>query len=92
MLAFFSTFTKEKIINCFARVSYIPFNRACLKSENIRHELGEDTEDTTLKDLVQEYEQAKIELMDEGFNVEGILTQRFQQLPRSEEIVQKKIK
>ena len=72
MLAFFSTFTKEKIINCFARVGYVPFTRACLKSENIRHELGEDTEDTTLKDLVQEYEQAKIELMDEGFNVEGI--------------------
>ena len=49
---FFSTFTKEKITNCFARVGYVPFTRACLKSEYIRHELGKDTEDTTLQDLV----------------------------------------
>ena len=70
--SFFSTFTKEKITNYFARVSYVPFTRACLKSDYIRHELGEDTGDTTLQDLVEEYEQAKADLINEGFNIEGI--------------------
>ena len=69
---FFSVFTKPKILNCFLRVGYAPFTRACLKSEYIRHELGEDREDNTLEDLVQEYEDAKLELKQEGFNVEGI--------------------
>ncbi len=36
---FYSTFTKEKITNCFARVGYVPFMRECLNSEYIRHEL-----------------------------------------------------
>ena len=51
---FFSVFTKSKILNCFRRVGYAPFTRAYLKSEYIRHELGEDLEDYTLEDLVQE--------------------------------------
>ena len=36
---FYSTFTKAKIMNCFAWVGYVPFTRECLKSEYIRHEL-----------------------------------------------------
>ena len=39
---FYSTFTKAKIMNCFARVGYVPFTRECLKSEYIRHELQEN--------------------------------------------------
>ena len=38
---FYSIFTKDRIMNCFARVSYIPFMRGCLKSEYIRHESHE---------------------------------------------------
>ena len=72
MSPFFSTFSKPKILNCFRRVGYAPFTRACLKSTYIRHELGEEREDNTLEDLVQEYEDAKMELKHEGFNVEGI--------------------
>ena len=59
---FFSVFTKPKILNCFCCISYVPFVRACLKSKYIRHELGEDREDSTLEDLVQEYEDIKLEL------------------------------
>ena len=69
---FASTFTKEKIIKCFYRVGYVPFTRNCLKSEYVRHELGEATQDTTLEDLVNEYEGAKLDLKAQGFNVDGI--------------------
>ena len=41
---FYSTFTKDKIRRCFARVRYVPFTRECLKSESIRHELQENGE------------------------------------------------
>ena len=58
--------------NSFALVGYVPFTRACLKTKCVHHDLGEDIEDTTLQYLVQEYEQAKIELMSEGINVEDI--------------------
>ena len=69
---FASTFTKDKIIKCFCRVGYVPFTRNCLMSEYVRHELGEDTQDETLEDLVQEYEGAKLDLREQGFNVDGI--------------------
>ena len=51
---FASTFIKEKVIKRFCRVGYVPFTRNCLTSEYVRHELGEDTQDTALQDLVQE--------------------------------------
>ena len=41
MSPFFSTFTKDKIINCFRRVGYAPFTRECSNSTYIIHELGE---------------------------------------------------
>ena len=69
---FASTFTKERIIKCFHRVGYVPFTRNCLKNEYVRHEIGEDTGDTALEDLVQEYEEAKLDLKEQGFNVDGI--------------------
>ena len=69
---FFSNFTKYKIINCFLRVGYGTFTRECLKSPYIRHELGENEEDTCLDELVNEYEESKLYLKKEGFNVEGI--------------------
>ena len=69
---FASTFTKDKIKKCFSRVGYVPFTRNCLMSEYIRHELGKNTEDTNLEDLIQEYEDAKLNLKGEGFNVDGI--------------------
>ena len=69
---FASTFTKDKIIKCFSRVGYVPFTRNCLKSEYIRHELVENTDDTNLEDLVQEYEDANLNLKEEYFNVDGI--------------------
>jgi len=77
MSPFLSTFTKDKIINCFRRVGYAPFTRECLSSPYIRHELGETHEDTGkdtggLDQLVNDYEEAKLDLKKEGFNVEGI--------------------
>ena len=72
MSPFFSTFTKDKIINCFRRVGYAPFTRECLKRPYIRHELGEKKEDTHLDELVNEYEEAKLDSREEGFNLEGI--------------------
>ena len=72
MSPLFSTFTKDKIINCFQRVGYAPFIRECLKSPYIRDEIGENQEDTCLDELVNEYEEAKLDLKKEGFNVEGI--------------------
>ena len=73
MSPFFSTFTKDKIINCFWSVGYAPFTRECLSSPYIRHELGETHEDNGgLDQLVNEYEEAKLDLKKEGFNVEGI--------------------
>ena len=67
---FYSPFTNEKIINYFCRVGYVPFTRQCLNSEYIRHELNEDAKNNnTLEDLSQEYEEAKVKLLEEGFNV-----------------------
>ena len=63
---------KDKIINCFRHVCYAPFTIECLKSPYIRHELGEKQEDTCLDELVNDYEEAKLDLKKEGFNVEGI--------------------
>lgn len=69
---FASTFIQEKIIRCFCCVRYVPFTRNCLTNEYVRHELGEDTQDTALKDLAQEYEAAKVALKEQCFNVDGI--------------------
>jgi len=69
---FASTFTKENIIKCFYRVGYFPFTRNCLTSEDVRHEVGEDTQASTLEDLLQVYEGAKLDLKEQGFNVDGI--------------------
>ena len=69
---FFSIFMRDKIINCFRRVGYAPFTRECLKSPYIRHEICENQEDACLDELVNEYEEAKLDLKKEGFNVEGI--------------------
>ena len=63
---------KDKIINFFRRVGCAPFTRECLKSPYIIHELGEKQEDTFLYELVNEYEEEKLDLNKEGFNVEGI--------------------
>ena len=46
--------------------------RECLKSPYIRHELGEKQEDTCLDELVNYYEEEKLDLKKEVFNVEGI--------------------
>jgi len=68
---FFSTFTKDKIINCFRCVGYAPFTRECLSSPYITLEdTGKDT--SSLDQLVNKYEEAKLDLKKEGFNVEGI--------------------
>ena len=53
---FASTFTQDKITNCFSRVWYVPFNSNCLKIPYIFHELGEEEENTFLQQLVQLYE------------------------------------
>ena len=82
--SFYSTFTNEKTINCFC--GYVPFTRQCLNSEYIRHELNEDAKNNnTLEDLSQEYEEAKVKLLEEGLNVEDILMQRLQLRPNLEE-------
>ena len=49
-----------------------PFTIECLKSPYIRHELGEKQEDTCLDELVNNYEEEKLDLKKEWFNVEGI--------------------
>ena len=72
MSSFFSTFTKDKIINCFRVFGYVTFTREFLKIPYIRHKLGEKQEDTCLDELVNEYEEAKLYLKKEIFNVEGI--------------------
>ena len=69
---FFKLSQKEHITNCFSRVDYVPFTRGWLKSKYTCHELGEDAGYTTLQDWVEEYEQAKVNLTNEGLNVEGI--------------------
>ena len=70
---FDSTFTKEKIKNCFERVGYVPFTRKALENPNIRHELNEDNvQGRKLQAIYDEYVEQKLKLKDEGFNVEGI--------------------
>lgn len=55
---FLSTFTHEKITNSFRCVGYVPFTRACLKSEYIRHKLKENGQqhEHNIEDLVAKYE------------------------------------
>ena len=70
---FASTFTPEKIVNCFERVGYAPFTRKCLESKYVRHELGEEHgASEELEKLVEDYERAKEDLRRDGFNVDGI--------------------
>ena len=75
---FDSTFTKEKIKNCFARVGYVPFTRKALKNQNIRHELNEDNDEgRKLQAIYDEYVGEKTKLLALGFNVEGIFDARI---------------
>ena len=71
---FQSTFTKEKIMECFRRVGYVPFTRNALKSEYIRHELDEENQNKSagIGKVVEEYCAAKDEVRDLGFKVDGI--------------------
>ena len=52
---FASTFTQDKITNCFSRVGCVLFTRNCLKGPYICHGLGEEVDDTVLQNLVQVY-------------------------------------
>ena len=52
---FVSTFTQDKITNCFSRVGYVPFTINCLKSPYIRHKLGGEVDEKILQHLVQVY-------------------------------------
>ena len=67
-----STFTKDKIIKCFSCVGYAPFTRNYLMNPYIYHRLGEEGDDTFLQHLVQVYEESKIDLLNQGFHVEGV--------------------
>ena len=55
-------------------MGYVPFTRECLSNKYIRHELGETGKgaNTTLKFLVDRYEEGKEKLQHNGYKVEGI--------------------
>ena len=54
---FFSTLTKDRIINYFRHVGYAPFTREFLKGTYIRNEISEKQEDTCLDELVNKYKE-----------------------------------
>ena len=66
-------FTKEKIINCYARVGYVLFTRKALENPNIGHEMNEkDGKTADLSLLSHQYETSKNILREMGFTVEGV--------------------
>ena len=55
---FYSCFTKEKIMNCFSRVGYVPFTVKALQNPNIRHKLNEENQNEKsmhMQKIVSEY-------------------------------------
>ena len=92
---FQSTFTKEKIRECFRRVGYVPFTRRCLQNKNIRHELqdGDEEKSKQIAQIVKEYEDVKNKLRSLGFNVDGIFDAEIEVTPviRREEEEEKQV-
>ena len=92
---FQSTFTKEKIRECFRRVGYVPFTRRCLQNKNIRHELqdGDEEKSKQIAEIVEEYEDVKNKLRSLGFKVDGIFDAEIEVAPviRREEEEEKQV-
>ena len=82
--AFYCCFTKEKIMNCFSRVGYVPFTRKALQNPNIRHELHEDNQNEKsleMEQIVSDYNATKEELKRMGFRVDGIFEAEIDSAP-----------
>ena len=64
-------FTKEKIIQAWEKVGFVPFTRNCLSSKKVRHELGETTANVALEDLQVQYDALVSAAERQGLN-EGV--------------------
>ena len=56
----------------FSSFSYAPFTREYFKSKHIIHELCKNQENTGIDEYLNKYEEARLDLKNEGFNVEEI--------------------
>ena len=61
-------FAKEKIVQAWRKVGFVPFTRSCLKNKRVRKELGQHTEDIVLEHLQIEYELLNDSLEEDNFN------------------------
>ena len=52
---FDKNFTKEKIIQAWCKVGFVPFTRNCLSHKKVRHELGQTSTNEALESLQVEY-------------------------------------
>jgi len=69
MRPFQNIFTKDKIRRSWSNVGFLPMTRKQLRSEKVRHEIGEGTDyESKLIELQSKYKDASKECIREGFN------------------------
>jgi hypothetical protein len=49
-------FTKEKIVQAWQKIGFVPFTRNCLSDKKVRHELGQTTANDALEDLQVQFD------------------------------------
>jgi hypothetical protein len=49
MKPFTKNFTREKIVNAWAKIGFVPFTRNCLNDKKVWHELGQADVNTVIE-------------------------------------------
>ena len=56
MRPFDKHFTREKVLQAWQKIGFVPFTRRCLSSKKVRHELGQSCANEALEDLQVRYD------------------------------------
>jgi outer membrane translocation and assembly module TamA len=68
MKPFTKNFTREKIVNAWAKIGFVPFTRNCLNDKKVRHELGQADVNTVIETLHAKYVNLVAVVEDQGLN------------------------
>ena len=68
MRPFDKHFTKEKILQAWHKIGFVPFTRRCLSDKKVRHELGQSCENKALEDLQARYDNLVSVAEQQGLN------------------------
>ena len=68
MRPFDKHFTKEKILQAWRKIGFVPFTRRCLSDKKVRHELGQSCANKALEDLQAQYDNLVLVAEQQGLN------------------------